>query len=122
MFDRKAVYAVFNAADESSTSYAEKLAALGVDQPAARAMSLEWASEKYRAPLRMGQRGMTLPRDSAAAKAAQRVMSIIYPRGSEGDGKRGKRGKRNSADPVEKLIRQCLKLSAAQRRRIKAAI
>jgi hypothetical protein len=119
MFDRKAVYAVFNAADESSTSYAEKLAALGVDQPAARAMSLEWASEKYRAPLRMGQRGMTLPRDSAAAKAAQRVMSIIYPRGSEGD---GKAGKRNAVDPVEKLIRQCLKLTAAQRRRIKAAI
>lgn len=120
MFDRKAVYAVFNAADETSTDYAEKLAALGVDQPAARAMSLEWASEKYRAPLRMGQRGMTLPRDSAAAKAAQRVMSIIYPRGSEGDGKRG--GKRASVDPVEKLIRQCLKLTAAQRRRVKAAI
>jgi hypothetical protein len=105
MFDRKAVYAVFNAADEKSTNFAVQLAAMGVDQPAARALALEWASEKYHAPLRMGQRGMTLPRDSAAAKAAQRVMAIIYPRGSEGvDCKSAQ--KRSSTDPVEALLKR----------------
>lgn len=31
-------------------------------------------------------------------------------------------GQRNAVDPVEALIKQCLKLTAAQRRRVKAAI
>ena len=110
-------YMIFNKVDTTSTDFAVELAALGVDRVVGRALALEWASEKYHTPIINGQRGATLKRDSAAHKAWQRVVSFIWPNEAS-----GKAGKRNSADPVEKLIRQCLKLTAAQRRRIKAAI
>ena len=110
-------YMIFNRVDTTSTDFAVELAALGVDRVVGRALALEWASEKYHSPIIAGQRGATLKRDSAAHKAWQRVVSFIWPNEAS-----GKRGKRNAVDPVEKLIRQCLKLTAAQRRRIKAAI
>lgn len=110
-------YMVFNRVDATSTDYAVELAALGVDRVVGRALALEWASEKYKVRIVAGQRGATLPRDSAAHKAWQRVVSFIWPNEAS-----GKRGKRNAVDEVEALIKKCLKLTAAQRRRIKAAI
>jgi hypothetical protein len=110
-------YLIFNRVDNTSTDFAVELAALGVDRVVGRALALEWASEKYHTPIINGQRGATLKRDSAAHKAWQRVVSFIWPNES---GKRG--GKRNSADPVEALLKRFEKLTAAQRRRFKAAI
>lgn len=111
-------YMIFNKVDTTSTDFAVELAALGVDRVVGRALALEWASEKYHSPIIAGQRGATLKRDSAAHKAWQRVVSFIWP--NEASGRRG--GKRNSADPVEALLKRFEKLTAAQRRRFKAAI
>lgn len=47
-FNRVAVFAVFDLADKSSASFAEKLMSLGIASRAeARPHAVEWASKKY---------------------------------------------------------------------------
>lgn len=117
--NKQSVFAVFNDADNSSASFAERLLALGIDsRAAAKPFAMEWAAAKYKAKIEQGQRGDKLPRDSAAEKAMNRVLSICFPSAdlpakSEGRGK---------ADPVEALLKKYAALTAAQKRAFKAAL
>ena len=76
----KAIYAVFNDADNLSASFAERLMALGIaSRTEAKPFAIEWAAAKYNVAIVEGQRGAKLPRDSAAEKAMNRVLSVCYP-------------------------------------------
>lgn len=76
----KAIYDVFNDADNLSASFAERLMALGIDsRAAAKPFAMDWAAAKYNVAIVEGQRGAKLPRDSAAEKAMNRVLSVCYP-------------------------------------------
>jgi len=76
----KAIYAVFNDADNMSASFAERLMALGIDsRAAAKPFAMDWAAAKYNVTIEQGQRGAKLPRDSAAEKAMNRVLSVCFP-------------------------------------------
>ena len=115
---RNHAYLIFNKVSDTGTTFAVELAALGVDEVVGRALAMEWASAKYKAPITMGQRGLMLPHDSVARLAMKRVIAFIWPRESATP----KKSTRNKVDPVEALIKKINGLTPAQRRRIKAAI
>ena len=115
---RNQAYTIFNSIEGTSCDLAEKLLGMGVDRVVGRALAMEWASAKYHAPIKVGQRGLTLPRDSAAHKAMVRVCYFIWPAESATP----KKSTRNTTDPVEALIKKINALTPAQRRRIRAAI
>lgn len=74
-----AISAIFNAADDSSTSFLERLMAQGLgDRATARPYALRWASQKYGEKIVEGQRGEMLPKDSAADLAVKRVLTACY--------------------------------------------
>lgn len=105
---------VFTDADNSSASFAARLAELGIaDRATARPLALVWAAEKYDAKLEEGQRGLRLPRDSAAEKAAQRVLQVCFPSADLPAGRNVSR----QADPVEKMASAFAKLDKAEQRR-----
>ena len=116
---RNQAYLVFNKVEGASCDFAEQLLTLGVDRVVGRALAMEWASAKYHAPIKVGQRGLMLPRDSAAEKAMNRVIRFIWPLESATPKKKAKRSK---VDPIEALIKKINGLTPAQRRRIRAAI
>ena len=116
---RNHAYMVFNKVADTGTTFAVELAALGVDEVVGRALAMEWAAAKYKAPITMGQRGLMLPQGSAARMAMFRVISFIWPSESATS---KKKAKRNTTDPVEALIKKINALTPAQRRRIRAAI
>lgn len=121
-FNKAAVFAVFAAADKSSASFAEQLLALGVgDRATARPLAMEWASKKYGVTIVQGQRGETLPRDSAAEKAMNRVLQVCFPK-SDLPAKLPKINAARAADPVEKLLAAYAKLTAGQKRSFKAKL
>ena len=115
---RNQAYMIFNAVNDTACNFAEKLLGMGVDATVGRALAMEWASAKYKAPIKVGQRGLTLHRDSAAHKAMVRVCYFIWPVESATP----KKSTRNKVDPVEALIKKINALTPAQRRRIRAAI
>lgn len=95
---------------------AEVFQTLGLTTRAeARPYVLAWAAKKYGAKLEEGQRGMKLPRDSAAEKAMQRVLNTLFPETVPQFG-------REQADPVAKLVKAFEKLTAGQKRSFKAKI
>lgn len=113
--NRTAIYAVFNDADTTSASFTERLLALGVGNRAmAKPFAMEWAAKKYRVAIVQGQRGAMLPRNSAAEKAMNRVLSLCFP---PADAPKAKRAKAAHTDPVAKLYEAWAKLSAAEKRR-----
>ncbi len=121
-FNKAAVFAVFAAADKSSASFAEQLLALGVgDRATARPLVLEWAAQKYGAKLVQGQRGLMLPRDSAAEQAAKRVLQVCFPQ-ADLPAKQPKISAARAADPVEKLLAAYNKLTAGEKRSFKAKL
>ena len=121
-FNKAAVFAVFAAADKSSASFAEQLLALGVgDRATARPLAMEWASKKYGVTIVQDQRGDTLPRDSAAEKAMNRVLQVCFPK-SDLPAKLPKINAARAADPVEKLLAAYAKLTAGQKRSFKAKL
>ncbi len=121
-FNKAAVFAVFAAADKSSASFAEQLLALGVgDRATARPLAMEWAAKKYGVTIVQGQRGDTLPRDSAAEKAMNRVLQVCFPK-SDLPAKLPKINAARAADPVEKLLAAYAKLTAGQKRSFKAKL
>ena len=74
-----AISAIFNAADDSSTSFLERLMAQGLgDRATARPYALRWASQKYGEKIVEGQRGECLPKGSAADTAVKRVLTACY--------------------------------------------
>lgn len=114
-FNRVAVFAVFNDADKSSASFAERLMALGIASRAdARPLAMEWAAKKHGVAIKQGQRGATLPRDSAAEKAMNRVLQVCYP---SADLKKSGKRTANKVDPVVTLFKKWEALSASEKRR-----
>ena len=121
-FNRTAVYAVFNLADNSSASFTEKLLAEGIASRAeATPFAMEWAAEKYEAKLKDGQRGMTfVKRNTDAERAMNRVLSVCYPKADAPKPKSPKRA--NKTDAVAKLVKAYTALTAVEKRRFLKAI
>ena len=118
-FNRVAVFAVFNDADKSSASFAERLLALGIGSRAdARPLAMEWAAKKHGVAIKQGQRGDTLPRDSAAERAMNRVLQVCFP---SADLKSGKRTA-NKVDAVDALLKKYQALTASEKRRFLKSI
>lgn len=122
-FNRDAVYAVFNLADKSSASFAEKLLALGIgSRTDARPLAMEWASEKYDAKLKNGQRGVTfVKRDTDAERAMNRVLQVCFPSADIAKPVSGKPTV-NKVDEVAKLLKKYQALSAVEKRRFLKSI
>ena len=113
--NRKAIYAVFNDADNSSASFTERLLALGIaSRTDAKPLAIEWAASKYKATVVQGQRGATLPRNSAAERALYRVLDVCFPRA---DAPKSHKATVDKTDPVAKLFKAWQGLTAAERRR-----
>ena len=118
--NKTAIFAVFNDADNESASFAERLLKLGIgDRATAKPFAMEWAAKKYGVKIEQGQRGDKLPRDSAAEKAMNRVLSVCFP---AVDLPQTKPAKSNQADPVAKMLAAYAKLSAGEKRSFKAAL
>jgi hypothetical protein len=111
-------YLVFNRVEGSSISFAEELLAFGVDRVVGRALAMEWASEKYKTPIVVGQRGANLPWGSAAQKAHSRVCLFVWPTVSATPSKT----KRSQTDPVALLLKRYATLTAGQKRSFKSAL
>jgi len=116
--NRKAIFAVFNDADNSSASFTERLFALGIASVTdAKPLAMEWASAKYKAELKQGQRGTTFAkRNTAAEQAMYRVLGVCFPKADKPKAKSGK-DVANKADPVEALFKKWSALSGAEKRR-----
>jgi hypothetical protein len=113
---------VFELADNSSASFAARLAAIGLDdRAAAKPVAMAWAAQKYEAVIEAGQRGFKLPRDSAAEKAMYRVLDVCFPREEAFSVKSS-----DQADPVAALLKSFGKkydaLTPGQKRSVKAGI
>lgn len=112
--NKSAIFAVFNDADNSSVSFAERLFALGVgDRATAKPLAMEWAANKYKAKITQGQRGDKLPTNSAAERAMYRVLDVCFPKA---DAPKAKPATSKQADPVAKLLAAYNKLTAAEKR------
>ena len=122
-FNRVAVYAVFDLADKSSVSFAEKLMSLGIASRAeARPHAVEWASEKYDVKTKQGQRGLTfVKRDTDAERACDRVLEVCYPKADAPKPKSPKRSA-NKTDAVAKVVKAYTALTAVEKRRFLKAI
>lgn len=115
----KAVYAVFNKADNAPANLATELFNQGIfTRNEARPHAVRWAAEKYNAKVIKGQRGDTLPQGSAAIQAVTRVLSVIFPSVDIATPKQSV----NKVDPVKSLVTRYGKLSAAEKRRFLASI
>ena len=83
-FNKKAVFAVFDAADEQSVTLATRLMELGIGcKDDAQPLCMEWASKKYGAPLKKTQRSEAsfdrkTAKGNAAYIAVYRVLTFLY--------------------------------------------
>lgn len=84
-FVNKAVFAIFDAADNAALSFAEKLLAEGIgDRATARPYTVAWAAAKHGIETKEGQRGLTFDNRNktkyeAAQQAAKRVLELCFP-------------------------------------------
>ena len=110
-----AINAVFEAVDKSSTSFTERLLALGVGTRAiAYPLAMQWASKRYNDKIVSGQRGDRLTRDSAADKAMRRVLDVCFPPAERPQSTSKSASK---ADPVTSLLKRYAALTGAEKRR-----
>lgn len=89
-FNKKVVFAVFDAADQQSVALATQLMEQGIGcKEDAEPHCYEWASEKYSARLKKSQRGVLIdgvkkgfnratPQGNAAYMAVYRVLAFLY--------------------------------------------
>lgn len=113
--NKTAIFAVFNDADTSSVSFAERLFALGIgDRATAKPLAMEWAAKKYRDTIVQGQRGDKLTTNGAAERAMYRVLDVCFP---NADKPKAKPSKVNVTDPVAKLLSAYAKLTPAEQRK-----
>ena len=82
-FNKKAVFAIFDAAEAQSVALATQLMEQGIGCKAdAEPLCYEWASKKYGAKIRTGQRGegfdRTTKQGNAAYMAVYRVLTFLY--------------------------------------------
>jgi len=123
--NQSAIFAIFEAADTQSASFAERLIAQGIASKAdARPFAMEWAAKKYRETLKQGQRGATFARrGTAAEQAVTRVLQVCFP-SADKPTKPTKPTKPIKAsgktDKVSKLFEEWQALSAAEKRRFSA--
>jgi hypothetical protein len=117
------VFAVFNVADKSSASFAEQLLALGIGSRAdAKPLAIEWASKKYDAKLKEGQRGVTfVKRNTDAEKAMNRVLQVCFPSADIAKPVSAKPSA-NKVDEVAKLLKKYQALTAVEKRRFLKSI
>jgi hypothetical protein len=109
-----AINAVFEAVDKSSTSFTERLLALGVGTRAiAYPLAMQWASKRYNDKIVSGQRGDRLTRDSAADKAMRRVLDVCFPSAERPSTSKSA----SKADPVTSLLKKYAALTGAEKRR-----
>ncbi len=122
-FNRVAVFAVFDLADKSSASFAERLLAEGIGSRAdAKPLAIEWASEKYEAKLKDGQRGVTfVKRNTDAERAMNRVLQVCFPSADIAKPVSGKPSA-NKVDEVAKLLKKYQALTAVEKRRFLKSI
>ena len=123
-FNRVAVFAVFDLADKSSASFAERLMSLGIASRAeARPHAVEWASKKYsNEPIKQGQRGLTfVKRDTNAERACDRVLEVCYPKADAPKPKTAK-ATANKVDAVAKVVKAYTALTAVEKRRFLKSI
>ena len=132
-FNRVAVYAVFNDADNVSASLAERLFALGIaSRSEARPLAMEWAIEDTKrkaikagkpvptVKLIKGQRGLTFSvRDSAAERACNRVLEVCFP---SADKPKSAKPTVNKVDAVDALLKKYKALTASEKRRFLKSI
>ena len=111
-----AINAVFELVDNQSTSFTEKLFALGVCTRAiARPLAVQWAATKYGVKVIKGQRGDTLPRFSAAEQAVKRVLDVCFPSAERPQSA-------NKADVVTSLLKKYAALTGAEKRRFRMSL
>ena len=79
---------------------------------------MEWAAKKHGVAIKQGQRGATLPRDSAAERAMNRVLQVCFP---SADLKSAKRTA-NKVDAVDALLKKYQALTASEKRRFLKSI
>ena len=122
-FNRTAVYAVFNLADKSSVSFAEQLLEQGIASRAeAKPFAIKWASEKYEAKLKDGQRGLTfVKRNTDAERAMNRVLQVCFPSADIAKPVSAKPSA-NKVDEVAKLVKKYQALTAVEKRRFLKSI
>lgn len=83
-FNKKAVFAVFDAAEAQSVALATQLMELGIGcKDDAQPLCMEWASAKYDAPLKKTQRSAAsfdrkTAKGNAAYIAVYRVLTFLY--------------------------------------------
>lgn len=110
-----AINAVFELADNSSTSFTEKLFVLGVCTRAiAYPLAMQWASTKYGDKIVEGQRGNKLTRNSAADKAMRRVLDVCFP---PAERPQSTSKSANKTDAVTSLLKKYAALTGAEKRR-----
>ena len=110
-----AINAVFELVDNQSTSFTEKLFALGVCTRAiARPLAVQWAATKYGVKVIKGQRGDTLPRFSAAEQAVKRVLDVCFP---SAERPQSTSKSANKTDAVTSLLKKYAALTGAEKRR-----
>ena len=114
--NQSAIFAILEAADTQSASFAERLIAQGIASKAdARPFAMEWAAKKYRETLKQGQRGATFARrGTAAEQAVTRVLQVCFPSADKPAKAPKASGK---TDAVSKLFKQWQALSAGEKRR-----
>ena len=113
--NKSAIFAVFNDADTSSASFADRLFKLGIgDRATAKPLAMEWAANKYKAKIAQGQRGDKLPTNSAAERAMYRVLDVCFPKA---DMPKAKPATSKHVDPVAKLLAAYAKLTPAEKRK-----
>lgn len=113
--NKSAIFAVFNDADTSSASFADRLFKLGIgDRATAKPLAMEWAANKYKAKIEQGQRGDKLPTNSAAERAMYRVLDVCFPKA---DMPKAAHTTSKQTDPVAKLLAAYAKLTPAEKRK-----
>jgi len=107
-------------ADSATLALQEYVAKSGADRAETSDAVTQFVAAEQKIGTRKGQRGLTFDATGKTFKDADNrrayLIRLIY------NAPRNAAAKRNETDPVEAIIKRCLKLTAAQRRRIRAAI
>lgn len=125
-FNNKAVFAIFDAADNAALSFAERLLAEGIgDKPTARPFAVAWAAHKHGITTKQGQRGITFDSKDkkkleAAQKSVQRVLELCFPSADVSHlPDSSKPAPKKKVDAVQREAQRILKnFTPAQRRKL----
>lgn len=120
MFDQNTFNTKLHNADSGTLELQEYVASSGMTRAETSDAVTRFVAAEQKIGTRKGQRGLTFDATGKTFKDADNrrayLIRLIYnvPRNAA--------AKRNETDPVERIIRAAMKLTAAQRRRIRAAI